>query len=83
MVAKLAYKYLLYASICFIVFILETCYDQLTVFSVNESHSVGSMSVPSDIVKYHMKQINLSFPYRTKMMEIHKFDDIKVRELTS
>ena len=62
----------------FAVFLLETSYDQLTVFDLSQYQSVGYLTIRKGTMDYHLQQIGLSFPYRTNAMTIHKYDDIKV-----
>ena len=61
--------------------VVQTQFDTLTVFDLQTRESCAQLSVSSATRDWHMKRIDLSFPYRSHQMSVHSFDDVRVRAL--
>ena len=62
--------------------VVQTQFDSLTVFDLQSRDSCAQLSVSTGTRDWHMKRIDLSFPYRNQNMSVHSFDDIKVNTNT-
>ena len=63
---------------CVVMVLVETQFDQLTVFDLKSGETCAHLQMTSSTRDWHMNKIDVSFPYRTHQMSQHKFDDIKV-----
>ena len=58
--------------------VVETQFDQLTVFDLKAQDVCAKLQISSSAKDWHLKTIDVSFPYRTQQMSVHKFDDLQV-----